>query len=514
MPVAVAEAYRKESADLRPFYSAWPREIFNREPTTGQCWPGLREELDAYHASIGNTPAEWGDCFVVTGQQPALFTGPLYTIYKIATAIRLATEMSERQGIRCTPVYWQGSDDHDFNEARSATVLTRGHEPLTLTYEPLHDVAGLPMYRVPLDTSAHDLVDRAADSTPGSEFREDIRAFLHGSLDASSSLANWNARLIARLFAGSGLVIFTSELRSARFAATEVLKKEILDPLATTRLVNEAGARLSALNYEQQVAKGENECGFFLEVDGKRCKITFQDGGFFVPTAGLRFAPDELLGVLDAEPERFSPNVALRCIVQQRLFPVAAYVAGPGEIAYWGQFKPLFEYFDAPMPVVYPRAQCLLTTAKLNKLQSRLGLDAAHVVDWSAPDDIITRALRKSADNPFVTALQKRKSSIENELRGLEQDLAKAPVPAATLTDRVADAIESYERILMRADEARYETVRQQVTRLCNTFAPFRKPQERVYTIFSFLFEHGWDLIPRIVRDVDIESFGITEIEL
>ena len=87
-------------------------------------------------------------------------------------------------------------------------------------------------------------------------------------------------------------------------------------------------------------------------------------------------------------------------------------------------------------------------------------------------------------------------------------------MPSATLTERVMTAFDNYERLLLRADESRYETVRQQVTRLCNTFAPVRKPQERVYTIVSFLFEHGWELVPRIVREIDIDDFELNEIEL
>ncbi len=515
MPVrSVATAYRNEEAELRPFFAAWPRQLFDARPAAAACWPGLTEEIEAYQLSIGNAPAPLGDCVVVTGQQPALFTGPLYTVYKIATALRLAEAISKRHGVRCTPVFWQGSDDHDFEEARSATVLTKNHEPLTLTYQPLHDVAGLPMYRVPLDAAVHDLVDRAADATPGSEFRDEIRSFLHESLDAASSLADWNARVVARLFAGSGLVVFASESRSARLAARDIIEKEIRDPLVSTRLVNEAGARLAALGYGRQVSKGETDCGFFLEVHGRRCKVTFQDGAFLVPAVEMRYTQDELLGVLAEEPERFSPNVALRCIVQQRLFPVAAYVAGPGEIAYWGQFKPLFEYFGLPMPVVYPRARCVLTTQKLNTLRAKLGLMNGGAIDWAAPEDIVARALRAGAGNPFVDAFQKRKAAVEGELRALEQELAKAPVPAASLTGRVSDAFASYEQMLMRADEARYDTVRQQVARLCNTFAPFRKPQERVYTIVSFLFEHGWELVPRIVRAIEIERLGPNEIEL
>jgi len=306
------------------------------------------------------------------------------------------------------------------------------------------------MFRVPIDATLHDLVDRAADETPGSELRNEVRAFLHGSLDAATSFADWNARLVARLFAGSGLAVYTSESRTARLAARAVIEREVRDPLASTRLVNEAGARLAAADYERQVSKGETDCGFFIEFDGRRCKTVYQGGAFHVPAVDMRFTSDELLGVLAEQPERFSPNVALRCIVQQRLFPAAAYVAGPGEIAYWGQFKPLFEYHGLPMPVVYPRARCLLTTPKLNALRAKLGLDSSGTIDWTAPDELALRALRASANNPLTAAVQRRRAVVEDELRALERELDKAPVPVAALTERVADAFDRFEQMLVR----------------------------------------------------------------
>lgn len=511
---SLASSYKKEPEDLRPFYAAWPSDLLKGPPPTGACWPGLCEELEAYQQRIGNVPPSWGDCFVVTGQQPALFTGPLYTIYKIATAIRLARRITEKFGTNCTPVFWQGSDDHDFEEARTAHILGKNHAPLSITYDPSQNIAGLPMYRVPLEPSLHDLIDRAAEAATGSEFSDVVRAYLHESLDASSSLADWNARIIAKLFAGEGLAIFTSECSSARLAARDVLAEEIQHPLRSARLINDAGEALEALHYARQIEKDAADCSFFLERHSRRCKVTFQNGLFEVGADGQRVAQDEMLELLATEPERFSPNVALRCIVQQRLFPAAAYVAGPGEVGYWGQFKPLFQRYKLGMPVVYPRAECILTTPKINKLRAKLGFDRGPAIDWSVPDLLLDRALRVAAANPMLDAFHKHRSRIADELRELAGELHKAPVAVSSLTDRINEAMDGYERMLLRADEARLETVRQQVARLCNVFAPFRKPQERVYTVFSFLFEHGWDLVPRIVREIDIESFETQEIEL
>jgi len=297
-----------------------------------------------------------------------------------------------------------------------------------------------------------------------------------------------------------------------RAASAPVIEREISDPLWSSARVNEAGARLNALGYETQLVKGQGDCGFFLEVEGKRCKVVYDQGAFALPALGWRYSAGEMQSRLTTEPERFSPNAALRAVVQQRLFPVAAYVGGPGEIAYWGQFKPLFDDIGASMPIAYPRAQVRLTTSKLNKLLARWALTPD---DFAAPiEQIEEKAIATAAAGPALGALERCRSEMEKSISALERTLSSVKAPPLSLGERVFAELDKARRALERADSARVETIRQNVARLANTFAPSRKPQERVYTVFSFLFEHGWDLVPRIIREIDIDSFTTTEIEL
>lgn len=515
MPIRrVFEAYLEGHRDLRPFFESWPGDVFANPPPRHSWWPGLAERLAKYQEAIGNE-IEWNpaEAVIITGQQPALLGGPLYTVYKIATTVKLAGILAHKHGIGYTPVFWLGADDHDFDEASTAHILTRNHEPLTLTYRPEQDVIGLPMHRVPLEPSLHGLIDQAAEAATGSEFRDEIYSFLHSSLDKSSTFAEWSARIIARLFQGTGLVQIASNLQEARNAAQPVIEEEIRNPLVSTRLVNETGQRLAELGFEQQIVKNENECGFFLEVDGRRRKVLFESGRFVVPANDRRYTQEELRGLLGESPERFSPNVALRCIVQQYLFPVQAYVAGPGEVSYWAQLKPLFEHFGIGMPAVYPRARCILTNAKLNKLREKLRFDLNGALLFP-PEALVNDALRATTRNPATEAFRRHRNAIERVLADLASELDKSPVPPSELASRIESDLDWYERSLLHVDEAQVEATRRQVLRLCNTFAPWRKPQERVYTVFSYLFEHGWGLIPRIIRDIDVESFGVDELEL
>ncbi|MCC6696492.1 MAG: bacillithiol biosynthesis cysteine-adding enzyme BshC [Candidatus Hydrogenedentes bacterium] len=504
--------YLNEHAALAPFYSAWPRALFEKPPASHLWDPSLVDALRAYQQQLGVPKAFDGNGpVIITGQQPGFFTGPLYTIYKAITAVRVAEELTRRHGTRCIPIFWVGSEDHDFEEAREAFVLSKNHEPVSFRYTPEADVQGLPMYRVPVEPSLHAMIDAMAERVPGSEMREPVRAVLHETLDASGSLSDWTARLLAHLFRDTPLLVFSPHLTEARRRATPVIERAIAEPLTGTRLLNDAGTKLGALGYAAQVVKGAEDCTFFLEVDGRRRKVSCDGISFFIGDTDLRYTAGELLDILRNEPERFSPNVALRCVVQQHLFPVAAYVAGPGEIAYWGQLCEFFAHYQQPMPVVYPRARCVLTTIKLNKLVRKLGLDLADL--HGEADAVLEKALALGSRGAVVKQFHTYRNQIEATLAAMEREM-NGGTATTSLHERVVQELDRCERALLRADEVVLEATRGQVLRVCNALAPWRRPQERVYTVFSYLFEHGTDLIARLTREMDVTSFNLNEIEL
>lgn len=514
---ALADAYLAGEPAVLDFYAGPPRAALDRAPRPGPWAEGLPEALRSYNERLGLTPRFRGDeAVVVTGQQPGLFTGPLYTVYKAITAIQLARELETRHGTPVVPVFWLGSDDHDFEEARAVWALSRDHEPREYRYEPGQDVAGMPMYRVPAGPELHALVDGLAGAVPGSEFTEEIAAFLHASLEGAESFADWTARLLARLFRDTPLVLFAPHLQAAREAARPVMAAALADPDAPSRLLNETGAKLEALGYPAQVVKAGNECAFFLEMGGRRRKVLHDGGEFYLPEEDLRCTGDALREMLDTAPGRFSPNVALRCIVQQALFPAAAYVAGPGEIAYWAQLKPLFEHFGQPMPIVYPRARAVISNIKVNKLRAKLGLTLDEID--ADPETLLTHALRQTVRHPALDAIDAGRGPLLDAARALADALEAADAPPGGRPVRLVSGIEreldKLERAIVRQDEARVEATRKQVQRVRATLAPLRKPQERVYTVFSFLFQQGWELIPRLSAAIDPEHFGLHEVEL
>ncbi|MDP2323740.1 MAG: bacillithiol biosynthesis BshC, partial [Gammaproteobacteria bacterium] len=248
-------------------------------------------------------------------------------------------------------------------------------------------------------------------------------------------------------------------------------------------------------------------------------RVRFDGGRFILPDTGETFSEAELLALLACEPERFTANVALRCIVQQHLFPVRAYVAGPGELAYWGQLKGLFAQFEQPMPIVYPRIRAVLTSMKTNKLLRKLGLTPADL-QGNLPD-LEERALRASRQDPALGVLERHRAKLLASVESMESDFyaigrggAAAVGLAEQFRGQVRQGLDHMERNLLRVDTARTEAIQNQLARLSTELAPERKPQERYYTLFSWVFQHGWDLVPRLIAALDHNDFSLQEVEL
>lgn len=515
------EGYMKGLPAVRAQFAEAPESLFD-QPLKSRRWAsGISEGLNRYQSLLGveKAPARGDEPVIITGQQPGLFTGPLYTLYKAITAVQLAEEFEQR-GQTCVPVFWTAGDDHDFEEVRTAWFLNRRHEVLPLTYQPddaRYQTGETPLYRVPLSRQIHTLIDAAADACPNSEQTPAIRDFLHETAEQAVSVSHWFSMLMSRLFSHATLRIFEPHLPEARQAAMPIFRKEIETPLQSTRLLIETGMKLDSLGFSAPIQRDPTACNFFVEVDGRRCKVIFEDGRYSVGKREMVLSTGEMLDLLDTAPERFSANVALRPIVQQFLFSPAAYVAGPGEIAYWAQLKPLFSFFDLEMPVVYPRIRAVLTTIKINKILRRHDLSIPDVL---AGNTLLSSMLAQETDAPTVRAFSANKSAVQTALEHLvtavqnADNTGVANKASETFRRTIEKELDRFERALLYADKEKRAVVEERLARLSNTLLPGGKPQERVFSVFSFLFEYGFPLIETMLKRFNPAEKGLQELEL
>lgn len=515
------EAYTSGHPEVCAQFAGLPEKLKSIRPVPGIREKGVVYSLNKYNEALGTTAGTvtGKESLVITGQQPGIFTGPLYTIYKAITAIQIALYFKEK-GYDTVPIFWIAGDDHDFDEVKTAFFLSRHYEIVPIRYEftDTSDAKRTPLYRIPLQDSMHQLIDAAAITCFGSEKTAGVVDDLHESLSSARSLEEWFGILMARLFNKTPLRFVTPRLKEFRIAAKNIVEQEIMLPLHTTRLLIEEGEKLKRMGFEIPIKRSDDSCNFFIELDGKRLPVYYREGCFSIGRNEYIFSSSQLVDLLEEQPEIFSANVALRPIIQQFVLAPMAYIAGPGEIAYWAQLKPLFQHFGLQMPIVYPRIQAFIVTTKIKKLLARYGVGIEDVKNRVILLEKMVRA-QESQTPPMALFKQERQTlekACEFFLRQIASHYSNTAMSTATskFQKHFIDNLNMLEKALLFADEAQKKTFDLHARRFQNTLFPNGHPQERVITIFSFLLGYGWELIDKMMNGFDHGIFTPQEIEV
>ena len=296
---------------------------------------------------------------VVTGHQLNIFTGPLYFIYKIVTAINTARALTARYPDRSfVPVYWMASEDHDVEEINHFRLFGK-------TYR--------------WDTPQQGPVGRFDPSTLGEVLKdlpEAIPLFEKAYL-GHKDLASATRFIANELFGHEGLLVIDGDDAGLKAEFREIMADDLLNHSAH-RKAEAATEALSSLGYKPQIFPREVNL-FYLET-GRRERIVRHDRGYSLAGSdGPVWTEQELLSELDRYPERFSPNVVLRPLYQEKILPNLAYIGGPAEVAYWLQLKPAFDHFGLPFPVLLPRNFALIVSGMLAAKLDRFGLQPSDL---------------------------------------------------------------------------------------------------------------------------------------
>ena len=286
-----------------------------------------------------------------------------FTLFKAITAIKLAERLAREHQTTAIAVFWVEAEDHDWDEVRSCTVLDEALEPRTIGLGPRND-SSTPVGRITLDSQIIPVIDELEQILPATEFRGELIADLRSAYAPRIGMADAFARWLERVLGPRGLVVFDASDPAAKPIASRVFERELMVPGETVKRAAAAGAGLTALGYHSQVQSTDGGVALFridpaTGSDGAtRRPIRRHDGQFAVddrlfPAAALAREAVE-------QPTAFSPNVLLRPVVQDTIFPTVSYVAGPNELAYLGQLKGVYEHFGLPMPLMYPRASATL----------------------------------------------------------------------------------------------------------------------------------------------------------
>lgn len=432
-----------------------------------------------------------GDAYtMVTGQQVGVFGGPLFAVYKLLTVLKRAKQAEAVLNKPVLPIFWMATEDHDYAEINHVFVpqpMSRQFRKETLSVVPLAgkaSVGELEFDRLKIELvqmlQRMLLAETETVHTP-SLYRE-----LVDVLQQSHSFAQFFGKMMRR-FVGQEFLLFDPHQKEVR----------TLGQTAFGRLIKGHDEVKQAFlqAYEPGMPEVElnREAAHVFYHDGTRELLT-KEGDVFTTKRGHRFTEAELLAEIEAHPERFSNNVVSRPLMQDYLFPTLAYVAGPGEIAYWLQLRPLFHVFGWKMPILLPRLGAVLLSSNDEKKLRQEGVDLAEYLATPLPD----HAFDDAAFDEQLYSYRALASAVGKEAGRHGHRFESS---AKQLLERLADE--------MRA-EAKREQYRLNDRRihLSTRLVPMNAPQERIWSMVPMLNRHGLDLFKRLFR-----AYETSEIE-
>ena len=415
---------------------------------------------------------------VTTGHQLNLLTGPLYFIYKIASAIKLSRDLKAKYPqYDFVPVYWMATEDHDFAEINHLSLFGK-----TYAWDAAN--TGGPVGRLPLDGLSEQLLSQLPPEVP---------AAFHKAYTESKTLAEATRKLADALFGEFGLVTLDADRPALKQALVPLLEKEIREQTSNAA-VQATNARLTAAGYKPQVYSRPINL-FFLTDEGKRERLEPDASGADCVEVTIRntakcHSQAELLALARQHPEQFSPNVVLRPVYQEMLLPNLAYIGGAAEVAYWFQLKDVFAAFGVPMPMVLPRNSAeYISRANAGKLK-KLGL-TTHEIFRPLPE------LKKQVG----AALGQEEISFKEQQQTLAaafqqvQDVAQRLDPTLVKTvaaeaQKAAAGLAGLEKRLSKAAETKHETAYTQLAALKEKLFPGGGLQERSENVLSILINN------------------------
>ncbi len=500
----IHQRYLEEDPDLAPFLGIRPRdaqELLRRAPVNARrlvspsdlsdCLLRYAQKHDAPAAALDNARAlsDEGAFVVITGQQPGLFGGPLYTIHKAATTVRLAHEISALPNApKVVPVFWNHTDDHDLDEVNRAFFVNSNLDVQRLRLDLSR--GGEFVRDIPMGHAMDQALAIVEDLMPRSEFR-DWALSIFRPQDPDEHFGDQLARLLFALFGDQGLLVI--EPRDLPPSAFEVLERW---GKSTGPIRDVIGKSLDHLT----------DVGVANTLDPTATLMFQRNGTRRVPLA----EGDPVTRAND-----LSPGALLRPLWQDACLPTLGIVAGPGELGYLSAAGPLYRHLGVPTPALVPRASLTLVEPSLVKLLKRFGWDLADLI---VGPEVLAHGIASEEDDPIEEAIAEisrhtleRLDELGAPLRETDQQMIR---PLEHTRAKLRDELAKLAVKLKRSRQNRHGTGLRQIRRVCSNLRPKGRLQERALTILPFLVSHGPSLSNHLLEAADpfSTSHGILEL--
>jgi bacillithiol biosynthesis cysteine-adding enzyme BshC len=448
---------------------------------------------------------------VVTGQQLGLFTGPLYTLYKAITAVKLAKKLShDFPEYHFVPIFWLEGEDHDFEEINKVKFINAANEISHVEYlidgkPPEKNVGATGTIRI--DDSISSLFAAFNELIPKTEFTPDLVSLMNGYYKSGNTLLKAFAMFFNHLYDDSGLIFMNANVPELKKPLTSFFLKEIQSNSHTSTLVIQKSAELEEQYHAQIKAKAVNL--FMFHKGGRFLIEPSENGDYYLKNTRQRFTKDELIQLATTSPELFSPNVVTRPLCQDMLLPTIAYVAGPAEIAYFGQLKPVYDFFDVTMPIIYPRASITLREEKIQRIMEKYSLELIELFgDIDAVLGKVSEQVSEVKVDALFSAMEIRIVEAINEARFGVQQID--PTLSGTIDGTIQkfqQQIEVLKQKTQKAQQYKEDISLKQIRKASMHIFPNGNFQEREFSVIQYLNKYGPDFVKWISNEIVIDKF-------
>ena len=450
-----------------------------------------------------------GSCAVVTGQQVGLFGGPVFSIYKALSAVKLAEE-ARKLGIDCVPIFWLATEDHDFEEVNQARIPGVDGKLQTL-FSGAQSKPDAPVGTISFGLEIKEAVARAADLLGDSESAKLLAECYRPGDNFGSAFA----KLFARLFSEFGVILLDGSDPELDQIAAPLYTTAIEHALEITQALLDRDAQLHAAGYHQQVKVTNSSTLLFAMRDGARLPIHQARSGEFM-VGEKKTSRQQLLEMAASSPQTFSPNVLLRPVVQDFLLPTLAYVGGAAEVAYFAQAGAVYEVLQPRITPVLPRFSATLIEPKTKALLEKYRLAIQNVLEGP---EVLRKTIgsRKLPPN-LQTSFEQAAAGVERMMKVVRESLAeldKTLIESAEHAEsKMLYQINNLRARAARAELRHSELIQRHADVISNSLYPEKALQERGFAGVYFLAKHGRELLHGLLDTIHPDCLDHQIIEL
>jgi len=517
--------YLRDPPALREFYPEAVRFHHELAARSSRVLASHHTDRNLLCDSLGDMNANWGageetlkniqllrdsDCIaVVSGQQVGLFSGPLYTIYKALSAVKLARCLMQRN-TKAVPVFWMATEDHDFPEVAKAEFIARDCRLVDVEVPPELHNEGQPVGRVVIDNSIDAVLTQLLETLPSSEFTPDLETVLRDAYRPGRGYGEAFARMMTSLLGRHGLVLLDPLDKRLKALAAPLYANAAARAHEIATAIEARSRRLIEAGYHAQVTATENSFPLFMhDEDGTRHAMTrTEEGKYAAKNGDEAYSVEELSKLALSQPERFSPNVTLRAVVQDYLLPTIAYYGGAAEIAYFAQTSEVYRLLERPITPILPRSSLTMVERHTGRLLEKYGLNLVDL--FAGLESVLARVVEEHLGAETAKSFAKTEGAVNAELDALREQLR-------TIDPTLADALETGRRKINyqleglrtryhRAQMSRDEAAHRQLQRALEQLYPHKALQERHINVTSLLSRHGRYVVDWIYNAINIGS--------